>query len=186
MSSAHDVSGWLWDVWLVYWLFAARHTKPAATVEPRRHRLMHGLGMLVAFLLLYAPAMQRQPRLFPATDAIDATGILLELAGMGFTVWARLQLGANWSGTVQLKHDHELIVDGPYRLTRHPIYSGLLLAFIGAWMTIATLPGLAGFVVLWATVAWKSTHEDALMRHAFPDIYPAYAARVKRLVPGLF
>ena len=49
-----------------------------------------------------------------------------------FTVWARIVLGRNWSGIVTVKQDHELITAGPYRWVRHPIYTGLLIAFAGS------------------------------------------------------
>ena len=57
--------------------------------------------------------------------------ILLIAAGLGFSVWARQHLGRNWSGTVQVKQDHQLICDGPYRFVRHPIYAGLVVALLG-------------------------------------------------------
>ena len=55
-------------------------------------------------------------------------GLLMVVAGLAFAVWARVHLGRNWSGTVTVKENHELIRSGPYAIVRHPIYTGLLLA----------------------------------------------------------
>jgi len=52
------------------------------------------------------------------------------IAGLTFSIWARRRLGRNWSGTVTLKKNHELIRTGLYRWVRHPIYTGLLIGFL--------------------------------------------------------
>lgn len=57
-------------------------------------------------------------------DAIKGIGLVV-------TLWARLILGGNWSATVEFKERHELIERGPYRVVRHPIYSGVLLMVLG-------------------------------------------------------
>jgi protein-S-isoprenylcysteine O-methyltransferase Ste14 len=64
---------------------------------------------------------------------------MLTLTGLLLTVWARVHLGANWSGTIQVKQHHELITSGPYRFVRHPIYSGLL-------QYAARVPALVPFI----------------------------------------
>src|SRR5215467_12702020 len=79
---------------------------------------------------------------------IARVGVALTAIGLGFTVWARVQLGRFWSGTVTLKEGHELVRTGPYAVTRHPIYTGLLLALIGSAMARGTLGGLLGLVLL--------------------------------------
>src|SRR6185312_1899697 len=68
--------------------------------------------------------------------AVYWIGIALLIAGLGFSIWARRRLGRNWSGTVTVKHDHELVRTGPYRWVRHPIYTGILLGFVGSTVAL--------------------------------------------------
>ena len=69
-------------------------------------------------------------------------GLALLCAGLAFAVWARVELGRNWSGSVTVKEGHELIRSGPYAYVRHPIYTGLIAALIGTAVIIGTLRAL--------------------------------------------
>jgi protein-S-isoprenylcysteine O-methyltransferase Ste14 len=65
-----------------------------------------------------------------------------ETAATALTIWARLALGVMWSAAPTLKQEHKLRTGGPYAVTRHPIYTGLLgmmpgsllLAGAGRWI----------------------------------------------------
>ena len=100
-----------------------------------------------------------------------------------FSIWARFVIAGNWSDFVQVKQDHELIVDGPYRWVRHPIYTGLLLMFAGTALAVGEWRGALAVVVAAAAFWRKLKLEEAVMRHQFGDAYAEYAARVPALVP---
>jgi protein-S-isoprenylcysteine O-methyltransferase Ste14 len=98
-------------------------------------------------------------------------------------LWARFTLGRNWSADVVLKQDHELIVRGPYRYVRHPIYSGGLLMMMGwavwsghfvSWISLVVV-----LVILWL----KASAEEKLMTEHFGSAYREYKKRVKALIP---
>jgi protein-S-isoprenylcysteine O-methyltransferase Ste14 len=92
-------------------------------------------------------------------------------------------LGRNWSGIVTLKENHELITQGPYNLVRHPIYTGLLVAFLGSALARGQWRGLiAVAIVFWAL--WRKLRlEERWMREQFGEQYVAYSKRVSALIP---
>ena len=104
-------------------------------------------------------------------------------AGIAFAVWARHYLGRNWSGTVTVKQDHELIRSGPYRLVRHPIYTGLLLAILGTAVAFGEWRGLLAFALLTGSLLLKLRVEERFMGESFPNEYARYRAEVPALIP---
>ena len=114
-----------------------------------------------------------------------ALGAALTFAGVVFSVWARFVLAANWSSLVQLKQDHELIVEGPYRWVRHPIYTGVLLMFAGTALAVGEWRGLLAVAIAAAAFWRKLRLEETVMRGQFGDAYARYAERVPALIPLL-
>ena len=100
-----------------------------------------------------------------------------------FVLWARATLGRNWSGTVTLKENHEPIVRGPYRLVRHPIYTGLLAMLMATAIQQAHIAGMIGLILVFVSFWIKLSDEEELMRKQFPNQYAAYQQRVKRIIP---
>ena len=92
-------------------------------------------------------------------------------------------LGRNWSGTVTVKENHELIRSGPYAIVRHPIYTGLLLAVLGTAIVFGEWRGLLAFCFLTIALLLKLQREERFMEESFPDTYPSYRAQVPALIP---
>jgi protein-S-isoprenylcysteine O-methyltransferase Ste14 len=105
--------------------------------------------------------------------------------GLPLTVWSRARLGRYWSGVVALKHDHRLIQSGPYRLVRHPLYSGLILGAIGWALCVTTWSCLLGALVLITCFERRAHKEDALLASEFGAEFEAYRQRTGRLMPRL-
>ena len=131
---------YLWLGWLAIWLLWAIRTKPAQRRESISSRLSYTIAVVAGGFAMFtgemqAPWMNRV--ILPADLWIAWLGIAVTAAGLLFAVWARVHLGGNWSGTVTVKFDHQLVRTGPYRLVRHPIYSGLVLAMLGTALTAA-------------------------------------------------
>jgi protein-S-isoprenylcysteine O-methyltransferase Ste14 len=172
-----------WIAWLVVWIVMAFSTK--RTVE-RSSRWWPSISVTVIFLVwvrLQGRSGSIHHALWAPSTPVSVLSVALVIAGLAFTVWARLTLGANWSGAVTFKQDHELVERGPYALVRHPIYTGLLAMMLGTALIYAEAFGLvlfgAGVVVLFL----KSRTEEQLMTSHFPDEYPSYRRRVKALIP---
>jgi protein-S-isoprenylcysteine O-methyltransferase Ste14 len=178
----------LWIAWLVYWWVSARNVKVARWQEPLGSQLLHRVPMILAALLLSAPGvlpLALRRRILPPGTLVPTVGLVLIAAGLGFTVWARRHLGRNWSSQVVVKEDHALIRTGPYRRVRHPIYTGLLLAFLGTAMIIGEVRAFFAFLLLLISFAIKSQAEEARMSETFPE-YEQYRRETAALMPYVF
>jgi len=176
--------GFCWVAWLLYWVAMAFSTK--RTVERgglvgyRIVAILVVIGLIVAGRLLGVSA---QSRLWEDSLALGVVSDCIVLAGLAFTVWARVTLGRNWSVEVTFKEDHELIESGPYALARHPIYTGLILMALGTAIAYGRAIGFALFLSLCGGLWWKARQEERIMSSHFPDTYAEYRTRVPAIVP---
>jgi protein-S-isoprenylcysteine O-methyltransferase Ste14 len=113
-------------------------------------------------------------------------GLALTAGGLAFAIWARRALGTNWSAIPSIKKDHELIQHGPYRLVRHPIYTGVLLALLGTCLSEGRVWSAFLFGMATMFLILKLKVEEGLLARQFPEAYPDYRRRVKTLIPFLY
>ena len=111
---------------------------------------------------------------------------MLLIVSAAFTIWARLVLGRMWSASPNVvQAGHELRTDGPYGITRHPIYTGLLGMLIGTVLLSGLGVSLVLLAVGAAVIGSRIPVEERLMSTRFPEEYARYRKRVPQLVPGL-
>ncbi len=168
-----------WLCWALYWWIAARGAKATQWRESAASRVAHVAPLIAAFLLLSPTHLPDRP------PWALWSGAALTLAGLAFAVWARRHLGRNWSGTITLKVDHELITSGPYRLVRHPIYAGLSLAFAGSAIASGGLRGASALALAAFAIWLRVRMEDRVMRGRFGAAYDDYARRVGAVIPAI-
>lgn len=175
----------MWLSWAVYWFWASWRTRPTERREPIGSRLLHVIPLLLAVWLLLGRAVPSwlHQRLLPRAAWEFWTAAVIIALGLLFTVWARVHLGANWSGVVTIKQGHELIDTGPYAVVRHPIYSGLLAAFIGSAVAIGEWRGVLAVLIASAAFWRKLGLEERWMTERFGERYRVYRERVPALVP---
>lgn len=174
-------------VWIavgVLWLVARLKTKRTAVRQPWRSQLVYGIFLVWSFLLLSGELSLGDVRLL--RNRPELTGLSLVVVGAAVAVWSRLILARNWSGAVELKVGHELVVHGPYRWVRHPMYSGLLLMFLGTALVLGTAQAFGAVALFFVLHVWKLRAEESLLAQRFPDDFAGYKARTKALVPFLF
>ena len=177
----------MWGGWFALWNVMARRVKAAAQSENAVSRLSHVVPLLIAAYLLAAPLPLPlfNERFVPVGLWLASLGAALTFVGLAFAIWARFIIAGNWSSYVELKRDHELIVAGPYRFVRHPIYTGLLLAFVGSALAVGEWRGVLAVAIVAASFWRKLRLEEAIMRRQFGESYARYAARTPALIPFL-
>ena len=176
----------IWLAWAVYWLYASRGNKPSERREPAVSRLLHILPLMLVVWLLWSdrvPVAFLNERAYPWAPWEFWIGLSITAIGLLFTVWARVHLGRNWSGVVTIKQGHDLIDTGPYSLVRHPVYTGLLIAFIGSAMARGEWRGVLAVLIAWAALWRKLRFEEGWMIERFGERYIAYSRRVPALLP---
>jgi protein-S-isoprenylcysteine O-methyltransferase Ste14 len=160
--------------------------KRAKRSETPWERVQHVVPVLVSFWLLFErqwPLLDL--RLLPETPGVLWAGVLVTALGVGIGVWARLSLGTNWSGMVTLKKGHELIRTGLYKRIRHPIYTGILVGFLGTELIKGQVRGLLGFLILWLSFYFKARREENFLRQEFGEGFEEHARHTGMFLPKL-
>ena len=183
------VTGICWGLVVVIWLIGGLYglRRAPAGRKPSWRGAPLPIAILAGLVVAYVAATRNDPnRLVVHSLWLEIPGLALLLAATAFTIWARLALGSMWSMSPDvLQQHHELRTDGPYSVTRHPIYTGLLGMLLGTALLngfgVAAVALLAGLVVFTARVRI----EEKLMSETFPGEYERYKQRVPRLIPRL-
>jgi len=179
----------VWIVFLLYWQIKAANTKTTQRLEPAASRILRVLAFLVVIVLLSTtriPLPWLYLQLWPVGLWPFWLGAAVTVAGLLFAVWAREHLGRNWSRSVTIKQDHELITSGPYAVVRHPIYTGILTGFLGMAIAISQVRGVIAFVLVFLVFWAKFRMEEEWMRSQFGETYATYSHHTAALVPYLF
>lgn len=180
MAPVTVVSLALWMTWAAYWIVAARSSPRGASLERSASRLVH-LGAAVASLALLVTRPLEVA--IPGGPAVAVVGDVVTGIGLAFAIWARVHLGANWSGRVELKEGHRVVRTGPYGWVRHPIYAGIVMAVAGSALVAGEVTALLAPVVMLAAYLRKVRMEEAVLLRTFGGEYEAYRRDVKAIVP---
>lgn len=179
MHAVELVFGIGWAAFWIYWLAAAFSMKRGRMAWSRELRIR---AVILVLVILFARLGVFHEGVRNADPWRVGLGLVLFASGLGFAIWARLNIGRNWGTPMSQKDQPELVTSGPYHLVRHPIYSGILIAGVGtavaldwSWLIAVVLAGV--YFVYSATV------EERYMGAQFPDTYPAYKRSSKMFVP---
>ena len=174
-----------WFILDAYWVQAAQITKP---IIPTAQYCLAVITSTVVHLLYCLP-LSSVPivgqEILPRFTWLRILGALLCAGGVGVAIWARHILAGNWNAAVSLQKRHTLVQAGPYAVVRHPIYLGFLLAALGMFLVLGEVRAL---VCLCHVTQFfnKIRFEEDVLRRTYPDEYPDYERRVKRLVPCIW
>jgi protein-S-isoprenylcysteine O-methyltransferase Ste14 len=178
-----------WGTVLVVWLAGALYNARYAPTERVRAQsgpvtLASAATFLACSIILFFGRGLAQS-LVVDVAWVRFLGLVVLIVSTAFALWARFSLGTSWSIAPEVGGDRRLRTHGPYAVTRHPIYTGLLGMILGtallAGLGQAILAVVAGLIVFLV----KIHAEERLLLVSFPEEYPAYRQQVPQLVPGL-
>ena len=169
MRALELVFGVGWAAFWLYWIVQAFSTKRGRVPWSRELRIRAVIAVVVILLIRLGAFRGHGLNTDPWRAGI---GLVLFALGLAFAVWARMHIGRNWGTPMTQKHEPELVTSGPYRLVRHPIYSGILVAGVGTAVALS-----------WVYFVYSAIVEEHDLADQFPDDYLAYKRSTKMLVP---
>jgi protein-S-isoprenylcysteine O-methyltransferase Ste14 len=171
-----------WATFWIYWLVAAFSMKRGRVAWSSELRIRAVIAVCVVLLLRLGAFRGGDLNSAPWRAGL---GLTLFALGLGFAIWARVHIGRNWGTPMSQKDEPELVTSGPYRLVRHPIYSGILVAGVGTAMALSWM-WLVAVVLAGVYFVYSATVEERYLTQQFPDAYPTYRHSTKMLVPLIF
>lgn len=123
----------------------------------------------------------------PHHRSVMFAGVALFVIGLLLRWWAIITLGRFFTVDVTIEPDHELVERGPFRLVRHPSYTGVLLGFVGLALTLGNWAALLVILVpIGAAFIHRMNVEEIALSGALGSQYTDYMRRTKRLVPFIY
>ena len=161
-------------VLIIYLYLRRRSAITTTTSYPARFVAVFALILPFALPFLGNPA--------PAGLVILAVSNVVMAAGLAFSLAALFALGKSFSIIPQTRN---LVVQGPYRLVRHPIYLGEIILYFGVALAGVSVPKVIVVLLLVVCQVYRSIQEEKLLTDTFPE-YLDYASKTARFLPGLF
>src|SRR2546426_4111787 len=176
-------------VWIVSELFGAvlvPRLRPRGATRVRRDR---GSGALIIFTVVVSIILAFSfgyAGVGMLPDWAFYLGIFLMFLGILVRQWAIAILGRFFSLTIRVAEDHRVVGKGPYRLVRHPSYTGVLITFIGLGLAVQSLGALLVLLAVFSvSFGYRMRVEEKTLLSELGDNYANYMKRTKRIIPYL-
>lgn len=119
------------------------------------------------------------------TVAVKMAGAILIIIAFCLRIWSQLTLGLNWSTSVSIRKDHQLIQKGPYRWIRHPMYTGYFLIAAGLVLATDINPAI---LLLWSLflhfLTKRAWIEETMLQEHFGREHDLYRQNTGMFFPG--
>ena len=169
-----------WIGWAAIWVLAAKGAGSAKRRDGLKAAVFYRVPFIAGGVLLFASPFISGGGL---PRQLVPIGLILLVAGLAFSLWARRHLGRNWSGRVAVLNGQSLIQTGPYRFVRHPIYAGAFLALAGSAIAAGGWAALAAAPIAAIGLAVKTLREERSLMAHFGKDFAVYQQLVPALVP---
>jgi protein-S-isoprenylcysteine O-methyltransferase Ste14 len=167
----------------------SRKMRTTQRPEPTRERVLMLVSLTGLFLIPAFYTITGIPRFADyAFHPLQAwLGVVVLVCAVALFFHSHRRLGRSWSVTLEIRENHGLVTDGIYRFVRHPMYSAYFLWTLSQALLLPNwIAGPAGLVGFGTLFAFRVRREERMMLDAFGEAYAAYAARTKRIIPGVF
>ena len=154
-----------WIAFSLYWEISAKNSNAAKSSESRGSRALHVFLANIGVLVEIDP-IPGWGRFLPVSTLVIAAGLAIEASALTLAIWSRRALGRNWSGEISIQVEHELVRSGPYKLLRHPIYTGLLAIYVGTAVVAGEWLSIIGLAIAVYAYRHKIGLEEANLRIA--------------------
>ncbi|SHM46009.1 MULTISPECIES: methyltransferase family protein [Streptomyces] len=188
INTALTLTIWFWAAAEIL-LQIRQRTRSARTERTEWLSLLIFPVLLGGGIALAAPLRHALPGLSYSTNAppLEVTVLLVAWAAVGLRLWAIVTLGRFFRGTVHIQHGHRVVSSGPYRWVRHPAYTGILVAGLDlALLTDNVVSALVFTACALIAVGYRIHVEERMLLDALGEEYGSYAARTRRLIPGIW
>ena len=128
----------------------------------------------------------KHPQTLSRFSAQSILGLALFVIGLTTMCVGQVTLFRNYSGTVVIRENHQLITHGIYRFTRNPMYLGLIMVFVGLPVYGASLYGFLTSLVLIPIILNRIRLEEKLLTEEFQDGFQKYKETTKKLLPFIY
>ena len=163
-----------------------------AVVESRRGPLEIALlalmwitGMILPLVAIFTPFLSFAD--YPLHPVAFAMGSVMLCLGIWLFYRSHADLGRNWSISLEIREDHQLVRSGVYRLIRHPMYTAIFLTALAQALLLSNwLAGPSCFLAFLVMFALRIGREETMMLNKFGEAYGDYMNRTKRLIPHLW
>ena len=143
------------------------------------------IGFLAPVIWVVSPLLSFADYPLRLWSLVGGTACLV--VGLWFFHQAHVDLGTNWSVTLEIREKHQLVTAGIYRFVRHPMYAALFLYAIGQALVVPNwLAGPSYIVAMAVLFPVRVGAEERMMLEQFGDEYAAYITKTKRLVPRVW
>ena len=173
-------------IWVAGWIYNFFNAPPVARRSHFQPAWILGLAAIVVATIhnFHLPPQFCASITF-AAPWLRMLGAICFIISTAFAIWAYVTLGTMWSFLDDIRVGHQLRTNGPYSITRHPMYTGTLGMLLGS----AFMSGLSNWAVyflVWLIIDLvKIPPEERLLKEAFGEQYIQYLQQVPQLIPGL-
>jgi protein-S-isoprenylcysteine O-methyltransferase Ste14 len=197
MLSLDFLPTWVFAVVMLSWfafvvVFFARKSPPSPPDSKRDRISILGIALQgVSYGIVWSVHRPFFTPLFKMGKQLEIiVAVLTMIVAIG-SVWFVLNairtLGKQWSLAARVLQGHKLVTEGPYRIVRNPIYTGMFGMLLATGLAISHWIGLLIAIVIFAIGTVIRVHsEEKLLREVFGAEFEGYADRVAAVVPFLF